>query len=161
VCANFRVTLELIGPEPQGLRFRVAFDASPARWLLPYPKITGLRFVAADGTRVRECMTRYLITQPRDEFVLTPDDRIAFDLVVPVNVSDTDFRWTIQLAPGEYDVYYVFYVFEVGPGEARYDYLGKGSRFADMTPPWVGAVESNSVRASVAGAGGAKVRGAE
>jgi hypothetical protein len=158
VCANFRVTLEFIGPEPQGLRFRVAFDASPARWLLPYPKITGLRFIPADGTDTREWLTRYLITEPRDEFVLTPNDRIAFDLVAPVNASDKDFRWTIQLAPGEYDVHYIF---EVGPGEARRDYLGKGSRFADMTPPWVGVAESNSVRASVAGAGGVTVCRAE
>ena len=151
VCANFRVTLEFIGPEPQGLRFRVAFDASPARWLLPYPKITGLRFIPADGTAACEWLTRYLVTEPRDEFVLSRDDRIAFDLVAPANASAKDFRWTIQLAPGEYDVHYIF---EVGPGKTRYDYLGRGSRFADMTPPWVGAVESNVVRVSVAGSRG-------
>jgi hypothetical protein len=153
VSATFRVTLDFIGPEPQGLRFRVAFDTSPARWLLPYPKITGLRFIPVRGGEVAEWTTRYLVTEPRDEFVLNPDDRIAFDLLACVNASAENNRWTIRLSPAEYEVRYVF---EVDPGEARYDYLGKGSRFADLTPPWVGAVESNPVRVSL---GAASVRG--
>ena len=144
--ATFRVILEFIGREPQGLRFRVAFDASPSRWLLPYPEITGLRFIRVGDAKARDWLTRYLVSGPRDEFVLNSRDRISFDLVAPVNESPQDFRWTIQLTPGEYDVRYVF---EVPPGEARYDYLGKGSRFADMTPPWVGVVESNSVQVQV------------
>ena len=45
--ATIRVTLDFIGVERQGLRFRVAFDASPSRCLLPYPEVTGLRFVPA------------------------------------------------------------------------------------------------------------------
>jgi hypothetical protein len=150
VSATFRVTLHFIGPEPQGLRFRVAFDASPARWLLPYPEITGLRFIPVRGGEVPEWTTRYLVTEPRDEFVLKPDYRIAFDLLARVNASVENNRWTIRLLPAEYEVRYVF---EVHPGEARYDYLGKGSRFADITPPWVGAVESNAVRVSLGVAG--------
>jgi hypothetical protein len=82
--------------------------------------------------------------------VLNPNDRIAFDLVARVSASDEDYRWTIRLPPAEYDVRYVF---EVDSGEARYDYLGKGSRCADLTPPWVGSVESNTVRVSLAAAG--------
>jgi hypothetical protein len=78
--------------------------------------------------------------------VLNPNDRIAFDLVAPVNASAEDYRWTIRLPAAEYEVRYVY---EVDPDKARYDYLGKGSRFADMTPPWVGAVESNVVRVRV------------
>ena len=143
---TFRVTLDLIGAKPQGLRFRVAFDASPARWLLPYPEVTGLRFILASGGRAPEWMARYLVTSPQDEFVLNPDDRIAFDLVARINASAENSRWTIQLPPAEYDVRYVY---EVDPGKARYDYLGKGSRFADLTPQWVGAVESNAVRVRV------------
>lgn len=150
---NFRVTLEFIGLEPKTLRFRVAFDASPARWLLPYPEITGLRFIPADATEVSEWLTQSLISRPRDEFVLNPDDRIAFDLAAPVNASAEDFRWTIQLEPGEYETHYIF---EVRPEKARYDYLGKGSRFAEITPPWVGAVESNRVRVRVAEDGSVK-----
>ncbi|MEO2088510.1 MAG: hypothetical protein ABGY75_03305, partial [Gemmataceae bacterium] len=133
---SFRVELEFVGPEPNGLRFRVAFEASPARWLLPYPEVTGLRFIPARGGDVSEWKTRYLVTEARDEFVLNPDSRIAFDLVARVNASaELNNRWTIRLPPAEYEVRYVF---EVDPGVARYDYLGKGSRFADLTPPWVG-----------------------
>jgi hypothetical protein len=122
--------------------------------LLPYPGVTGLRFVQPRGGEAPEWTTRYLVTEPRDEFVLNPGGRIAFDLVAPVNASAEYNRWTIRLPPGEYDVRYVF---EVEPGEARYDYPGKGSRFADQTPPWVGAVESNAVRVRVsAGATGVR-----
>jgi hypothetical protein len=151
VDATIRVTLDFIGPEPQGLRFRVAFDSSRARWLLPYPRVTGLRFVPTSGGMAPEWTTRYLVSCPRDEFLLNPDDRIAFDLLAHANISGDDCRWAIRLPPGDYDVRYVF---EVASGEARYDYLGKGSWFADLTPPWVGAVESNAVRVRV-------LRGAE
>ncbi len=149
VSATFRVTLDFVGTEPQGLRFRVAFDASPARWLLPYPEINGLRFIPVRGGEAPEWTTRCLVTEPRDEFVLKPNDRIAFDLLASVNTSTENNRWTIRLPSNEYEVRYVF---EVGPDEARYDYLGKGSRFADLTPPWVGTVESNAVRVSLGAA---------
>ncbi|MBI3408230.1 MAG: hypothetical protein HY040_07725 [Planctomycetes bacterium] len=147
--ASFHVTLDFIGSEPQGLRFRVAFDSSQARWLLPYPEVTGLRFVPLADGDAPEWTTRYLVTEPQDEFVLNPDDRIAFDLVARVNASIEIYRWTLQLAPAEYDVRYIY---EVDSGKARYDYLGKGSRFADLTPPLVGTVESNAVRVSLAAA---------
>ena len=144
--ATFRVTLNFIGPEPKGLRFRVAFDCSPARWLLAYPEITGLRFVPICGADVPEWTTRYIAIEPRDEFVLNPDDRIAFDLLARVNVSSEHAKWTIQLTSAEYDVCYTY---KVDPGGTRYDYLGKGSRFADLTPPWGGTVGSNAVRVHV------------
>jgi hypothetical protein len=150
VSATFRITLDFIGPETQGLRFRVAFDASPARWLLPYPAVTGLRFIPVRGGEVPEWTSHYLVTESQDEFVLNPDDRIAFDLRAFVNASAENNRWTIRVPPAEYEVRYVF---EVDPGEASYDYLGKGSRFADLTPPWVGAVESNTVRLSLGATG--------
>jgi len=144
--ATVRITLEFIGPEQRGLRFRVAFDASSARWLLPYPEITGLRFVPLGGDEVPEWTTRYLASGPQDEFVLNPDHRIAFDLLAPVNVFGEKDRWIIRLRPAEYEVRYAY---EVDPGKARNDSLGKGSRFADMTPPWIGGVESNTVRVPV------------
>lgn len=109
-------------------------------------QITGLRFIAAGEAKARDWLTRRLVSGSREEFVLNPNDRIAFDLVAPVNESVQDFLWIVYLAPGVYDVRYVF---EVPPGEARYDYLGKGSRFADITPPWVGVVESNMVQVQV------------
>ncbi len=140
------VTLDFIGSEPLGLRFRVAFHSSRSRWLLPYPSITGLRFVPTNGGKVPEWATHFLITGPRDEFVLNPNDRIAFDLVANADTSSECQQWAIPLQPGDYDVQYVF---EVEAGKARYDYLRRGSRFADITPPWVGVVQSNAVRVNV------------
>ena len=109
-----------------------------------------MRFIPVRGGKVPEWTTRYLVTEPRDDFVLNPDDRIAFDLLAHVNGSAENDRWIIRLPPAEYEVRYVF---EVDSGAARYDYLGKGSGFADLTPPWVGAVESNAVRVSLAAVG--------
>lgn len=146
MAATIRISLAFIRPESRGLRFRVAFDSSSARWLLPYPDVSGLHLKTISGDRTPEWQAQNLIMAPRDEFVLNPGDCIAFDLVVKVSASSEESRWTIQLSPGEYDVRYIF---AVAPDEARYDYLGKGSRFADMTPPWVGRVESNTVRVRV------------
>ena len=142
----FRITLDFIGSEPQGLRFRLAFHSSSGRWLLPYPEITGLRFVPVCGGGESEWSTRYLVSEPRDEFVLKRDDRIAFDLVASVNASDESKRWNIQLAAFEYEVRHVF---KVDAAAARYDYLGKGSRYAAITPPWVAVIESNAVLVAV------------
>lgn len=83
---------------------------------------------------------------PQDEFVLNPQDRIAFDLLAEVNSTVDVIGWRIQLEPGEYEVHYQY---TVSPENTRYDYLGKGSRFADITPPWTGTVESNVVRVTV------------
>ena len=44
---GFRTRIEFIADEPSGLRFRLAFSGSSGRWLLPYPSVTGLRFVPA------------------------------------------------------------------------------------------------------------------
>lgn|GEM_PF-2347742 len=148
----FQVTLEIIGQVSDGLRFRVAFDSSAKRWLLPYPRVTGLRFVALNDRESPEWGTRYLVSRPQDEFVLNPNHRIAFDLAANVNASEENYRWTIKLPPAEYDVQYTY---KIDSGEARYDYLGKGSRFADLTPPWVGVCESNTVQVSL---GAARVR---
>ncbi len=137
--ASFQITLEVVSADPSAIRFRVAFDSSVARWLLPYPEVTGLRFTSTRGDTL-EWTTRYLATAPRDEFVLNPDDRIAFDLVVHTGIDPNQGQqWAIRLPPGGYDVQYVY---SVEPSDQRYDYLGKGSRFADITPPWIGEVAS-------------------
>ncbi len=138
--ASFRITLEVVNADPSAIHFRVAFDSSIARWLLPYPEVTGLRFTSKRGGTL-EWSTRYLVTEPRDEFVLNPDDRIAFDLKVHTGVEPNQVqRWAIRLSPDEYDVSHVY---SVEPNDQRSDYLGKGSRFADITPPWIGAVSSS------------------
>jgi len=145
VSTAFRLSLDFLGEEPRGLRFRVAFDASQGRWLLRYPQVTGLKFVPIHGGEPPKWLTSLLVSAPQDEFVLNPDDRIAFDLFACVSDSGEKSRWYIDLAPADYEVRYVL---EVQPGNARSDYLNKGSRFADMTPPWVGAIESNSIAVS-------------
>lgn len=91
-------------------------------------------------------MTRFLATSPQDEFVLNPEDHIAFDFFVPLQLPDESRRWLIHLRPTVYDVRFVY---EVQPEQTRYDYLGKGSLFADRTPPWTGVMESNIVRVAV------------
>ena len=146
---GFRTIIEFIADEPSGLRFRLAFSGSSGRWLLPYPSVTGLRFVPALPGPPPEWGTRSLATAPRDEFVLRPGDRIAFDLVAPVNVTPADGeQWAIRLPAGTYDVRYEY---RIAADEARYDYLNRGSRFADSTPPWIGTVESNTIRVVVSG----------
>jgi len=142
---NFRLALEYIGPGVDCQVFRVAFESSDDRYLLHYPGVTGLRFTLAKGaTESHEFNTRLLVAGPQDEFVLNPNDRIAFDLRAYINLpSSPERRWTIDLAPGDYDVSYVY---SIDPNRRRYDYLNKGSRFAEITKPWSGSALSNLVR---------------
>lgn len=138
--------MEVVSADPSAIRLRIAFDSSVARWLLPYPEITGIRFTSTNGDTM-VWTTRYLGSERRDEFVLNPNDRIAFDLVVQTGMEpNPGQRWAISLPPGGYDVKYVY---SVDPNDQRYDYLGKGSRFADMTPPWIGEVASSVQRVVV------------
>ncbi len=138
---GFDITLEVVSQQPQSIRFRVAFHSSNQRWLLIYPKVKELCFRSVNTGESSEWVTGRFFVAPQDEFVLNPQDRIAFDL------STDDIDWRIQLEPGEYEVHYQY---TVSPENTRYDYLTKGSRFADSTPPWTGTVESNVVRVTVA-----------
>jgi len=148
---GFRTLIEFIADEPSGLRFRLAFSGSSGRWLLHYPAVTGLRFVPPPPCPPPEWGTRSMVIEPRDEFVLRCGDRIAFDLVAPVNVAPSDgIRWAIRLPAGAYDVRHEY---SIAAGEARYDFLNKGSRFADSTPPWTGTVVSNTIRVTVSDKG--------
>lgn len=144
--AAFRIVLENIGPGGDGHIFRVAFESSNDRFLLNYPKVAGLRFTSVIGGELHEFTTCLLVSEPQDEFVLNPRDRIAFDLRAYINLASTiERRWTIDLAPGEYEIVYNY---SIDPNLRRYDYLNKGSRFADMTKPWSGSVSSNVVHFS-------------
>lgn len=141
--AAFRITLENIGPGLDCHIFRVAFESSDDRYLLNYPEVPGLQFTLARGRVLHEFTTRFLTSAPQDEFVLNPSDRIAFDLRAYINLgSSSEKRWTIDLAPGEYEVNYTY---SIDSKRRRYDYLNKGSRFADITKPWSGSVLSNVV----------------
>jgi len=148
--SDFRILLEHIDSIDGIHRFRLAFEASVGRFLLPYPTVTGLQF-AIDGSEAQPKWATYkMVTAPRDEFVLNPEDRIAFDLLADTNVDvRAKLRWRIALAPGEYQVHYRY---EVRPETQRYDFLGKGSYFADMTKPWTGIILSNEVAISISGA---------
>lgn len=142
--AAFQVALEYVDSELPCHRFRVAFDSSNDRYLLSYPESFGLCFAKGNASAHSEWKTRYIVSAPRNKFVLRPLDRIAFDLRAFINVEPTHERlWTIQLSPGEYDVHYVY---TAKPDMRRYERLAMQSRFAAITKPWGGSIESNSVR---------------
>lgn len=146
--ATFRIALENVGPGVDCHIFRVAFESSNDRYLLNYPEVAGLRFRSAIGSEPHEFTTRFLVSAPQDEFVLNPNDRIAFDLRAYINLASTpERRWTIDLAPGEYEI---IYKYSIDSDRRRYDYINKGSRFADITKPWSGSVLSNAVHFRVA-----------
>ncbi len=150
VDATFQITLEHVDGNDRCHVFRLAFDSSTHRLLLRYPEVTGLRFTDSARAQIAEWKTRFLITCPLDEFVLNPDARIAFDLKAHINVQpDRNHRWTIQLPAGQINAHYVF---TVNPDMERYDFLAKRSRFAAITKPWGGTLESNVVQFTVAAA---------
>jgi hypothetical protein len=141
---SFSLSLEFIGPDDNCQVFRVAFHSSDDRYLLPYPEVTGLRFKPLSGCDAREFGCRFMIKKPRDEFVLNQFDRIAFDLRAFINLAPgIKQQWTIDLTAG---AYLVDYCYSIGPKQARYDYLNKGSWFADSTKPWNGEIVSNAVQ---------------
>lgn len=143
--APFRVTLEYVRNEQPYHVFRVAFEGSFDRLLLTHPDVTGLKFTHETGVQPAEWRTRIMATEPLDEFVLTVDSRIAFDLKAAVNVEPTTDplrRWTIQLPQGRFVARYLY---TSVPDEKRYDFLARRSRFAAITIPWGGSVWSNEV----------------
>lgn len=141
---NFRLSLESTGPRNDCHVFRVAFEASDDRYLLNYPEVAGLQFTSLKDRQMYQLTTRFLASSPPDEFVLNPQDRIAFDLRVYIDLACTNERqWTVDPVPGEYDVVYCY---SIDPKRRRYDYLNRGSRFADITKPWTGSIVSNTVR---------------
>ena len=145
--STFEIELSYVDGTAHEHVFRVAFLRCTGRVLLPYPSVTGLEFADENHTRVAEFQTRYLVSEPRDEFVLESGARIAFDITAYVNVEPTeDRRWVIPIPEGEYDVTYVYTADADAPW---YDYLAKQSRFAALTPPWGGTVRSNSIRLSM------------
>lgn len=142
--AIFEIILEHVHGDYRCQIFRVAFASSTDRLLLPYPEVTGLHFVNSTGAKIAEWKTRSLATTPLDEFVLNPGDRISFDLKAWTNIEpDHERRWTIQLPAGQLAAQYHFHV---EPDIERYDYLARRSRFAAITKPWGGSLESNAVQ---------------
>ena len=146
----FQIALEHVSGDEYCQTFRLAFESVTQRLLLQYPEVTGLEFTASNATTIAQWRTRYLRTGPQDEFVLNPGSRISFDLKVHSGppIDPEHHQWTIQLPAGILNAQYVL---TVPPDQPRYDYLGKGSRFADSTPPWVGSIRSNMVQFTKSG----------
>ena len=143
-----QIELELIDALSRPAIFRVAFLGATDRILLQYPQCRGLRFYAANGNIAAEWGTRVLISAPLDDFVLTPKSRISFDLLANINpVPTAENLWSIILPNGEYSVKYVYHV---DRDTDWYDFLGKRSRFAGVTPIWRGTRESNAVTITIA-----------
>src|SRR6185295_15614675 len=96
--ATFQLVLEYISGDARCLIFRLAFESCTDRLLLPYPEVTGLKFTTPAGKKLADWGTRFLVSEPMDEFVLNRDSRIAFDLKAHINTpSDREHRWTAEI----------------------------------------------------------------
>ncbi|MBW3599316.1 MAG: hypothetical protein KY475_18865, partial [Planctomycetes bacterium] len=124
------ISLEYIADSTAQDTFRVAFHSAAERCLLPYPSVTGLTFTDASGNKAAEWRTRVFVSQPLDDFVLNPGDRISFDLHANINADSQGNRWFIDLPAGTYDVHFAY---RVERDTDWYDFLAKRSRFASLT----------------------------
>ncbi len=140
----FKISFEHVGTGDDFHTFRVAFHDCTSRILLPYPHLTGIRVLSDDDSEIEAWHTRYLVSSPMDDFVLIPKSRIAFDLHAHVRCATTrEYLWTIELPRG---VCRVRYTYHVDNNREWYDFLAKKSRFAALTTPWNGLVQSNTVQ---------------
>ena len=139
---EMEIEIEHIADSPTPHTFRVAFRSADERCLLTYPCVTGLTFKDFSGNNVGQWRTRFLASEPLDDFVLNPGARIAFDLYANINAGTDCHRWGIDLPTGEYDVHYSYHI---DRDAEWYDYLAKRSRFTAMTPIWRGSVQSNTI----------------
>ena len=140
---TFSIELEHVNEGSDFHTFRVAFSGADSRILLPYPQVTGIRLVDSSDAIIDEWRSRYLVSEPLDDFVLAPGARIAFDLRGYVNCdSDRDRRWTINMPVGPCRARFRYHVDDK---RDWYDFLAKRSRFAALTPPWNGKIESNTI----------------
>ena len=141
--ATFNIQLEHVNEGADFHTFRVAFFGADSRILLPYPQVTGIRLVDSSDANIDEWRSRDLVSEPLDVFVLAPGARIAFDLRGYVNCdSDANRRWAINMPIGPCHARFRYHV----DGKRDwYDFLAKRSRFAALTPPWNGTIESNAI----------------
>ncbi len=145
--SEFEISLEFVEGNDSSHTFRLAFHSSLNRLLLPYPQVTGLYFTDLQDKHIADWTTRLIVSAPLDDFVLSPQSRIAFDLKANINVEpDFSSIWSIHLAKG---LTKVKYIYNVEPDLNRYDFLAKRSRFASMTKPWSGSLVSNAIQFSV------------
>lgn len=140
--AALKLSLEYIANSPIPNTFRLAFHSAAERCLLPYPCVTGITFTDDAGNRAAEWKTRFLVSEPQDDFVLPPRARIAFDLYANINEDVGQHRWCIDLPAGNF---HVDYFYHVERETDWYDFLAKRSRFAAITPIWRGSIQSNTI----------------
>ena len=139
---TFSIELEHVNEGSDFHTFRVAFSGADSRILLPYPQVTGIRLMDSSDAIIDEWQTRYLVSAPLDDFVLVPGARIAFDLRGYVNCESDRARWTINMPIGACRARFRYHVDDK---REWYDFLAKRSRFAAITPPWNGTIESNTI----------------
>ena len=140
---TFNIELEHVNAGEDFHVFRVAFSGAESRILLPYPKVTGIRLVGDSGEDIAKWRTEFLVSEPLDDFVLMPGARIAFDLRAYINCASTlKRRWTISMPLGTCRTRYRYHVDDK---RDWYDFLAKRSRFARITTPWNGTIESEAI----------------
>ena len=140
---TFRIELQHVNAEDDSHTFRVAFYGAQSRILLPYPQVTGIRLVDETDSEIAELCSRFHVSEPFDDFVLAPGARIAFDLRGFVNCdSDYERQWTINMPVGTCRARFRY---RVDDKCEWYDFLAKRSRFAAITPPWNGTIESEAI----------------
>ena len=141
---NFNITLDHLAEAETFHTFQVAYSNANSRILLPYPQVEGLQFMDDNGLVTGEWRTRHLTSSPLDDFVLTPNARIAFDLHAFVNCESHPRRgYTIELPIG---LHRARFIYHVDDKREWHDFLAKKSRFAGMTQPWNGTIESNTIQ---------------
>jgi hypothetical protein len=151
---EMEIELEHIDDSAIPNTFRVAFHSADKRCLLPYPCVTGLKFTDSSGSNAAQWETRYLVSEPLNDFVLIRGARFAFDLYAHINADcSIQLLWVFDLPSGRYLVHYLY---RVDRDTDWYDFLAKRSRFAAITPLWRGSIQSNTIQFLVAPTNDAK-----
>lgn len=140
---TFNIELEHVNRGVDFHVFRVTFSGADSRILLPYPQVTGIRLVDDSDALIADWRSRYLTSEPLDDFVLAPGGVIAFELRGYVNCeSSAERRWTIGMPVGACRARFRFHVDDK---REWYDFLAKRSRFAALTQPWNGTIDSDTI----------------
>ncbi len=109
------LSLELLGQDARGFRFRVTFqNRSADKLFLPFPEIHGLRFAATATMQEAEWYTSLLVSAVGEGFALKPGTSRPFEWRVrPCDIERPQwedrsdyYRWCVDLPVGEYFVWF-------------------------------------------------------
>lgn len=118
---DLSLTLELHEQAASGYRFGLVLrNRSDTKLLVPYPRITGLRFGNKATIQESEWCSSFLQSAFWNGFTLEPSEEKAIeyqvrpsDIEAAAEDDDTDrYRWCVVLPPGEYQVWFRFEVGE-------------------------------------------------